>query len=131
MNFVIDTSVIIATITNEKHKTQLVEITNGSDLIAPASLHWEIGNALSAMLRRKRISLEEARISLNLYRKIPIQFHEVDLNSTLTIAEQLNIYAYDAYFLSCALSLKTCLLTLDQQLISKAKKIRVKVKEVF
>ena len=131
MNFVIDTSVIIATITNEKHKKQLVKITKGTDLIAPASLHWEIGNALSAMLRRKRISLEEARLALNHYSKIPIRFHEVDLNSALTIAEQLNIYAYDAYFLSCALSLKTCLLTLDQQMISKAKKIRVKVKEVL
>ena len=130
MNLVIDTSVIMAVITNEEHKKQLIEMTKGADLIAPPSLHWEIGNAFSAMFRRKRISLEQSRLALAQYSKIPIRFHEVDLYSALEIAEQLELYAYDAYFLSCALNLKASLLTLDQQLISKAKEIHIKVREV-
>jgi len=57
MNLVVDTSVIIAVITNEEHKRQLINLSKGADLIAPPSLHWEIGNAFSAMFKRKRISL--------------------------------------------------------------------------
>ncbi len=34
MKFVLDTSVIIAVITNEEHKAQLVKITEGAELIA-------------------------------------------------------------------------------------------------
>jgi uncharacterized protein with PIN domain len=49
MNIVVDTSVIIAVITNEPHKPQLIDITREVDLLAPLSLHWEIGNAFSAM----------------------------------------------------------------------------------
>jgi predicted nucleic acid-binding protein len=49
---IIDTSAIIATITNEAEKERLVKMTQGSFLVAPHSLHWEIGNAFSAMLKR-------------------------------------------------------------------------------
>jgi hypothetical protein len=39
MSIVVDTSVIIAVVTNEPHKQWLVEITRGVDLLAPPSLH--------------------------------------------------------------------------------------------
>ncbi|MFQ5455563.1 MAG: hypothetical protein ACE5EA_05065 [Nitrospirota bacterium] len=38
----------------------MIELTNGADLIVPYSVHWEIGNAFSAMLKRKRITLKQA-----------------------------------------------------------------------
>ena len=60
MDIVIDTSAIIAVIANEPEKEALVELTTGADLIAPRSVHWEIGNAFSAMLRRERIKVEQA-----------------------------------------------------------------------
>jgi len=37
--FVVDASVIIAAIANEPKKDQLVGITKGADLLAPASIH--------------------------------------------------------------------------------------------
>ena len=49
MNIVIDTSVVISVITNEKHKNELIKKTAGTNLVAPSSLHWELGNAFSAM----------------------------------------------------------------------------------
>jgi predicted nucleic acid-binding protein len=67
------------------------------------SIPWEIGNALSAMFKRKRITLEQAKIALQLYRKIPITFVDVQLESAVEITKQLNIYAYDAYLITCAL----------------------------
>jgi len=68
MGLVVDTSVIISVITNEKHKQQLIKITRGEELIAPESLHWEIGNAFSAMFKRKRIDINRTRRALGPFR---------------------------------------------------------------
>ena len=56
MKIVIDTSVIIAVITNEPHRESLLQATLGAELLAPPSVHWEIGNAFSAMLKRNKIT---------------------------------------------------------------------------
>ena len=130
MNIVIDTSVIISVITNEKHKNELVKKTIGTNLVAPSSLHWEIGNAFTAMFKRNRIALKEALNGLTYYRQIPIRFYDVDLNYALEIAKKLNIYAYDAYFIVCALKLNAPLLSLDGSLIINAKKVGVKIEKV-
>jgi hypothetical protein len=33
---------------------RLIEMTKSAELIAPSSLHWEVGNVFSAMFRRNR-----------------------------------------------------------------------------
>jgi predicted nucleic acid-binding protein len=127
---VIDTSAIIAVIANEPEKEALVELTTGADLIAPRSVHWEIGNAFSAMLRRKRIKVEQAIQAVKLYQQIPIRFVDVELEETLKIADVLGIYAYDAYLIRCALKYRAPLISLDRNLVNAAKKTKVKVIEV-
>jgi predicted nucleic acid-binding protein len=130
MNIVVDTSVIIAVVTNEESKAKLVELTKGIELICPYSLHWEVGNAISAMFKRKRIDLITAKKILEYYQQIPIRFIDVDLSLSLELASTFKIYAYDAYFLACALSLKSPLLSLDKELIRAAKKLEIQIKEV-
>ena len=49
MLLVVDTSVLLAVVLNEPSKAELVRLTTGAGLIAPLSLHWEFGNALSSM----------------------------------------------------------------------------------
>lgn len=66
MSLVVDTSVIISVITNEITKSNLIKITKGEDLIAPESLHWEVGNAFSAMFKREIISIELVKKLLNI-----------------------------------------------------------------
>ena len=61
MNIVVDTSVIVAVLLNEPVKASLIEVTVNATLSAPMSLHWEIGNAFSAMFKKKRLSLEDAQ----------------------------------------------------------------------
>jgi uncharacterized protein with PIN domain len=39
MKLIVDTSVIVAVLTNEKHKQRLIERTRDADLVAPSSLH--------------------------------------------------------------------------------------------
>ena len=116
MLLVVDTSVILAVVLNEPSKAALIQLTRGADLLAPASLHWEIGNALSAMFKRKRLTLEEALHALIEYRKIPIRFLDIALDDAVTLAAQLAIYAYDAYFIACARTHAVALLTIDHGL---------------
>ncbi len=130
MDIVVDTSVVIAVIANEPVKEALVELTTGADLIAPHSVHWEIGNALSAMLRRERIKIEQAIQAVQIYQQIPIRFVNVELEETLKIADALGIYAYDAYLIRCALKYKSPLISLDRGLIGAAKEMQARVIEV-
>ena len=130
MNVIVDASVIIAVIANEPEKDALIEVTQGVDLLAPLSVHWEIGNAFSAMLKRERLTLEQAIEAIELYRQIPIRFVEVELEESLRIAKALGLYAYDAYLIRSAVKYKTPLLSLDRDLVRGAKEIGVRVVEV-
>jgi len=69
MSIVVETSVIISVITNEKSKSNLIKITQGEDLIAPSSLHWEVGNAVSSMFKRDIITFSLAEKAIKYYRK--------------------------------------------------------------
>ncbi|NOZ70777.1 MAG: type II toxin-antitoxin system VapC family toxin [Chloroflexi bacterium] len=130
MQVVIDASAIIAVIANEPEKEILLELTVGADLIAPLSIHFEIGNAFSAMLKRDRISLSQALTALAIYQSIPIRFVEVDLLASIEIADQLAIYAYDAYLIHTAEKYRAPLLTLDKTLRHQARQYGVKILEV-
>ena len=130
MSLVIDTSVIIAVLLNEKNKSGLIRATKGEELLAPSSLHWEIGNAFSAMFKRNRITLELAKQALEYYSFIPLRFQDVDINNALEIAHNYSIYAYDAYFLECSRKNNSAFITLDESLKTVAKKMKIKIIEV-
>lgn len=130
MDIVIDTSAVIAVIANEPEKAAIVEHTLGANLIAPASVHWEVGNAFSAMFKRRRISLSQAKAAIKSYERIVFRFIDVDLGQSLELSDRLNMYGYDAYVLACALNLRSPLLTLDKKLAAAAPVVGVKVLEV-
>lgn len=130
MDIVIDTSAVIAVIANEPEKPAIVEHTLGANLIAPASVHWEVGNAFSAMFKRRRISLRQAKEAIKSYERIVFRFIDIDLGQSLDLASRLNMYGYDAYVLACALNLRSPLLTLDKKLAAAAPVVGVKVLEV-
>lgn len=131
MNIVIDTSVIIAVIANESQKEKLIELTVGADLIAPPSVHWEIGNAFSAMLKRGRLTLHQILKAVEIYHQIPVRFAEVELADTLRIAAEYNVYAYDAYLLRCASKYNAPLISLDKNLVRVAREMNVEIIEVM
>ena len=70
---VVDTSAVIAVVTNEVHKPALIRLTEGAELLSPSSLPAEVGNAFSAMFKRHRISLSEAKAAVEAYRRIAIR----------------------------------------------------------
>ena len=91
MKLIVDTSVIIAVLVNEPIKKKLIKLTKGVELISPMSVHWEIGNAFSAMLKRKRIAISKVIKAIQIYDSIRITFVDVELEESLLIADKLNI----------------------------------------
>lgn len=125
MDIVIDTSALIAVIVDEPERDRIIELTTGNTLIGPGSIPWEIGNAFSAMFKRNRLDLEEARRGLEIFKIIPLRYIEPDFANAVSISKQSNIYAYDAYFLDCALRQKAPLLTLDSKLKKMAHSLKI------
>lgn len=129
-DLVADTSTVIAVIANEPEKPLLITKSQGYDLIAPRSLYWEIGNAFSAMIKRGRITLAQAKAAIEVYEQISIELVDVDLKQGLELVDQHKVYAYDAYMIACALNRSCPLLTLDGGLAYAAKAVGVEVWEV-
>jgi predicted nucleic acid-binding protein len=130
MDIVIDTSAIIAVIVDEPERKKIIELTRGNTLIGPGSIPWEIGNAFSAMFKRNRLSLEEAQKGLEIFKRIPLRYIEPDFTNVISISQKNNMYAYDAYFLDCALRQKAPLLTLDTKLKSVSNDLKIPTLEV-
>lgn len=129
MNIVIDTNIFLAVALNESEKDYIVELTSETTAIAPEILPYEIGNALSAMSKRKRISYEEALSVLETVNLIPVRLVAIDIKKALKLAFEFNIYAYDAYFLQCAKSFACPLITLDKRMKQVAIDINVDILE--
>jgi predicted nucleic acid-binding protein len=130
MNIVIDTSALIAVIAGEPERTKIIEITLGNTLIGPGSIPWEIGNAFTAMFKQDRLTLEEAEKGLSIFKSIPLRYVETDFFNAVKLSKEINIYAYDAYFLDCAIKYKSPLLTLDKKLKEAANYVAVQTLEV-
>lgn len=114
----------------EPERPALVAATKGGVLVAPASLPWEVGNALVAAVRRRRLSAGEAEAGWRSYQKIAIRLVEVDIGRAITLASERGIYAYDAYMLELARSRGLPLLTLDSRLSAVARLAGIDLVEV-
>jgi len=130
MDIVIDASAILAVILGEPERDRVVASASGHNLVGPGSIPWEIGNAFSSMLRQRRVDLEEARRGLAILQSVPIRYVAVDLENAISIAHAKGLYAYDAYYLDCALRHGAPLLTLDRPLHRAAESLGVHVLEV-
>ncbi|MBM4311990.1 MAG: type II toxin-antitoxin system VapC family toxin [Deltaproteobacteria bacterium] len=129
MRIVADTNTFIAVALNEPEKKSVVGLTEGHDLIAPEVLPFEIGNALTAMVKRKTLLADEAVLAWDAIAYIPVDLRRINIAVALEIALKYNLYAYDSYFLECALSQRSPLLTLDKQMKEIAGKIGIKIME--
>ncbi|MBM4164022.1 MAG: type II toxin-antitoxin system VapC family toxin [Lentisphaerae bacterium] len=130
MDIVIDTSALLAVIVGEPERDRIVGLTAGHTLLGPGAIPWEVGNAFSAMLKRRRLTLAEAQEGLRIFHTVPLRYVKVDMANVLSLAHQAGLYAYDAYFLDCAFRHAAPLLTLDQGLKQAAKNIGIRLLEV-
>jgi len=82
------------------------------------------------MLRRRRLSLEDALDGVAVYRRISVRLVNVDLIEALGIAAEQGLYAYDAYHIACARTLRAPLLSLDRRLNEAAARAGAQTLEV-
>ena len=129
MKIIADTNTFIAVALNEPEKGRIIRFTEGHDLIAPDVLPFEIGNALTAMMKKNALKKEEVASAWEVVQKIPVDLRYTDIKSALNIAIKFNIYAYDAYFLECADSLRSPMLTLDLGMKRVAREIGITILE--
>ena len=130
MRVIADTNIFLAVTLYEPERDEIIRLTSGYDLVAPDVLPFEIGNALSAMLKKGRLAPDELLSVWDAVMQIPVDLRGVDIHSALKIAAQFNIYAYDAYFLICAFSLHSPLITLDRRMMQVAKSLDIHTMEV-
>jgi predicted nucleic acid-binding protein len=130
LDIVIDSSALLAVILGEPEREKVIGMTVGNTLIGPGSIPWEVGNAFSAMLKEKRLSLGEAQKGVEIFEAIPIRYVAVDMAHALSLAVRMKMYAYDAYFVDCAIRHGAPLLTLDRRLKHAARSLKVAVLEV-
>ena len=129
MKIIADTNTFIAVALNEPEKGKIIRLTKGHDLIAPDVLPFEIGNALTAMMKKNALKKEEVASVWEMVQQIPVDLRNTDIKSALSIAIKFNIYAYDAYFLECADNLRSSLLTLDLGMQRVAREIGITILE--
>jgi predicted nucleic acid-binding protein len=129
MKIIADTNTFIAVALNEPEKAKIIQLTEGHDLIAPDVLPFEIGNALTAMMKKNALKKEEVESAWEIVQQIPVDLRHTDIKSALSIAIKFNLYAYDAYFLNCAENLHSPLLTLDLGMKRVARKMRITILE--
>jgi predicted nucleic acid-binding protein len=129
MKIIADTNTFIAVALNEPEKAKIIQLTEGHELIAPDVLPFEVGNALTAMMKKNSLKREEVESAWEIIQRIPVDLRKTDIKHALSIAISYNLYAYDAYFLACAEKLHSPLLTLDRGMQKTAKKMRLTILE--
>ncbi len=129
MDIISDTNIFLAVALDEPEKDNIIQLTSESDAIAPEILPYEIGNALTAMVKRKQLTHDEALSAFDAASSIPVRLVSVDIKKALKLALDYNIYAYDAYFLQCAIYLSIPLITLDKRMKKIAYDLNIEVME--
>ncbi len=129
MEIVADTNTFLAVALDEPERAGIVALTTGHDLVAPEVLPFEIGNAITALAKRGVLQAGEVSAVWDAVQTIPVDLRAVDIKAALDIAMRFGMYAYDAYFLECALGLRLPLLTLDRGMKSVARELGIEVLE--
>jgi predicted nucleic acid-binding protein len=129
VSLVIDTSALLAVVLHEPTRSALIQATEGCSLVGAPSLPWEVGNALVAGVRRRRLSAKQLRQAWASYRAVPVRLAEIDTGNALEVAMELGLYAYDAYVLEAARAERLQLLTLDRGMARAARRLGVRTME--
>ena len=129
-NIEVDTSAILAVLLDEPEKQAVVEATMGIVICAPASLRWEVGNAATAGVKRRRLTSERARQLITDFEQVTIRELAIDVRRAVDLGLALSIYAYDAYILEAARSSGFPLLALYGPIRRNAKKLGLTLVEL-
>ncbi|MCR4940386.1 MAG: type II toxin-antitoxin system VapC family toxin [Treponemataceae bacterium] len=123
---VIDASCILEFLLNQGKKDSVVQTVGFARIIAPACISYEIGNAISKLIKRNLLSIVEGISVYHEFSRIPIRLMEPDIPDSIMTAGKTSSYAYDAYYLSLAQQLSLPLFTMDEGMKTNALSLGVK-----
>jgi predicted nucleic acid-binding protein len=127
MKIIADTNILLAVVLEEPERQRIIDLTAEAEVLAPDVLPYEIGNALSALVKRRHLTAEQAMAAWEATRRIPVRLVPVDIGQALQLATDCGIYAYDAYVLHCARTLSHPLLTLDARMRQVAAELKINI----
>lgn len=130
MNIIVDASVILAVITNEKDKDKILGKTRHANLLAPAIIDMEILKTIMSMYKRQWLRLNQVKEAFLVFQEIPIRRLNLPPSDIALLAINLNISANDAAYLLAAAKHKCPIITLDERLKIAAHKSGQKLLEV-
>ena len=128
MEIVLDASAIIAVISEEPEASSVLELSKNAVFVSPNVISFEIANSLSRMLKKGLINDRSKMVELiNSFQQIPIKLFNNNLENVIQLVWNHKIYAYDAFYLETAKSLKLPLLTLDNEMKKIGKYIGISI----
>ena len=119
-DIVIDASCILEFLLNQDAKNLVVQKVGSSQLVAPQCLPYEVGNAVSKLIKKKLISIVDGVAVYHEFARIPLRLVEPDIPEAIVIAGNTDSYAYDSYYISVAKRLNMPLFTLDDKMKENA-----------
>lgn len=125
-DIVIDSSCVLSFLLNQEGSKKVVSIVGENQLVAPSCLPFEIGNAISKLIKRKLISVYEGVSVFHEFARIPIRLIEPDIPNSIVIAGESESYAYDCYYLNIASQMVLPLFTYDDKMKETAEKRGIK-----
>lgn len=130
--FVLDTSVALAWCFEDETSAaadRVLDRLATGEAVVPAIWPVEVGNALLAGERRKRIKPADTARSLELLGRLNIRLDAAnpqdDLEKLVTLARSFNLSVYDAAYLGLAMREGLPLATLDRALAQAARRAGV------
>lgn len=121
---------VIALLASDEERESILEIIRGAELVCSESITPEVGNAVSAMFKRQRITLEQGVAIVEGFARLPLSFVPYHLTRTIELCHLHHLYAYDAYVLECAERLHLPLITLDARMTEVARTLPIPLLEV-
>lgn len=125
-DIVIDSSCVLSFLLNQEGSKNVVSIVGENQLVAPSCLPFEIGNAISKLIKRKLISVYEGVSVFHEFARIPIRLIEPDIPNSIVIAGESESYAYDCYYLNIASQMVLPLFTYNDKMKETAEKRGIK-----
>ncbi|MBS7260516.1 MAG: type II toxin-antitoxin system VapC family toxin [Treponema sp.] len=125
-DILIHASCVLSFLLNQEGSKNVVSIVGENQLVAPSCLPFEIGNAISKLIKRKLISVYEGVSVFHEFARIPIRLIEPDIPNSIVIAGESESYAYDCYYLNIASQMVLPLFTYDDKMKETAEKRGIK-----
>ncbi len=113
---VIDASALAALVFNEPEQSDVAEQIQGTSLLAPTLIDYELASVCLKKLQRYPRQRDALLASLALIKRMGIKQIRVESTDAAIMADEAGVTAYDAAYLWLSLAHRAPLITLDRKL---------------